>query len=955
MVKVILSLIIIFSCSLFSEVTIRGIVTDEEDNPLIGATVQVISAKKGTTSDKQGKYSLKGDFKGNTKITIKYIGRKTIEEEIDIKTNDVVLNFTMEEEATLSKSLEVVSSRATFRETPIAFAKLTKEDLQTRLGSRDIPMILNETPGVYATQSGGGYGDARVNVRGFNQRNVAVLVNGVPVNDMETGQVFWSNWDGLGNVMAELQVQRGLGAGKLANPSVGGTINMITDAALQKPGFRFKQEVSGAPNNNLGEFYRQTILGYNTGKVGDFALSLLVGRKDSEGIIDKLYFDAWNYYLGFSWDVSDEHQIDVYVMGAPQEHGQRTFRQPIELYNADEARDLGIVISPSTASLTNRGILFNQHWGKYDRASQVQEFQNGSSRQLRYDNSLNERVNYFHKPQANINWHWQLDEKSSITNVFYVSTGEGGGSAPAGPGHFTDPLTGQINYNRIDSINRFNKDLKYDPDLSKSTRVIQNSVNNHFWTGWLGTYETKPIKGLTIQGGTDIRYYKGLHWREVRNLIGGDYYIQTIRRPVASGQETGTFVDSVADLNIQFEIDKLYANRNANDSAKARKLMTANLGDKIDYNYNGYVNWLGGFGQVEYKFDNILTFLNVSLSNTGYKREDLFRLPNEVARTNFKWGAGRETEWQNFLGYTIKFGGNINLTEEFNLFTNIGYYSRPPLFNTVFANDNTLFANTLNEKVMAFELGAGYRSREFNANLNLYLTDWRDRNWAVTTRGSDGNDYRYNLAGLNARHMGIELDMRYRPIRELQIRGFASIGDWRWTNDIVANFRPDNYSGTDLPAIKVYTQGLRVGDAAQTVLGLSFNYYPIQGLSINMTNNLFANHYSDFNPETRRPIVKQERNNIVEYIDRNQPWQIPAYYLSNLHVNYRIPFPEEGFDLWLVASVFNLFNNTYIADATDNRTGILNESQTARLHNADAAEVYFGNPRNFNLGLQIRF
>ena len=62
--------------------------------------------------------------------------------------------------------------------------------MEIRLGSQDIPMILNTTPSVYITQQGGGAG-ARINVRGFNQRNV-VMINGVPQNDMENGWVYWS-------------------------------------------------------------------------------------------------------------------------------------------------------------------------------------------------------------------------------------------------------------------------------------------------------------------------------------------------------------------------------------------------------------------------------------------------------------------------------------------------------------------------------------------------------------------------------------------------------------------------------------------------------------------------------------------------------------------------------------------------------------------------------------------
>ena len=111
------------------------------------------------------------------------------------------------------------------------------------MADQDLPMLLNSTPGVYATQQGGGDGDARINIRGFNQRNVAVMIDGIPVNDMENGWVYWSNWFGLSSVTSNTQVQRGLGASKIAIPSVGGTMNIITKGISNKAGGMVKQSV----------------------------------------------------------------------------------------------------------------------------------------------------------------------------------------------------------------------------------------------------------------------------------------------------------------------------------------------------------------------------------------------------------------------------------------------------------------------------------------------------------------------------------------------------------------------------------------------------------------------------------------------------------------------------------------------------------------------------------------
>ena len=110
------------------------------------------------------------------------------------------------------------------RETPVAVSTIAPAEISLKIGNLEFPEIMSRTPGVYATRSGGGYGDSRMNLRGFDQRNTSFLINGQPVNDMENGWVYWSNWQGLTDVASGIQIQRGLGASRLAVPSVGGTV-----------------------------------------------------------------------------------------------------------------------------------------------------------------------------------------------------------------------------------------------------------------------------------------------------------------------------------------------------------------------------------------------------------------------------------------------------------------------------------------------------------------------------------------------------------------------------------------------------------------------------------------------------------------------------------------------------------------------------------------------------------
>ena len=150
-----------------------------------------------------------------------------------------ILDVTLEEVVVSSRVIDVAKER----ETPIAVSTISAQEVLLKVGNQEFPEIMNKTPGVYATKQGGGYGDSRISLRGFNQRNTSFLINGQPVNDMENGWVYWSNWQGLTDVTSSIQIQRGLGATSLAVPSVGGTVSIFTKSAEKAQGGSITQMV----------------------------------------------------------------------------------------------------------------------------------------------------------------------------------------------------------------------------------------------------------------------------------------------------------------------------------------------------------------------------------------------------------------------------------------------------------------------------------------------------------------------------------------------------------------------------------------------------------------------------------------------------------------------------------------------------------------------------------------
>ncbi|RTZ75253.1 MAG: TonB-dependent receptor, partial [Candidatus Neomarinimicrobiota bacterium] len=289
--------------SLFAQMTVSGSVSDAATGgALAGANVVVEGTDLGAATDANGSYTIANVPSGAT-VTASMIGYSSAS-----AAAASTLHFALETGVIQLSALEVLASRAD-ENTPVAYTTVTKADMEFRLGSQDIPMSLNTTPSVYATQQGGGAGDARINVRGFNQRNVAVMINGVPQNDMENGWVYWSNWDGVGDATSSIQMQRGLSAVNLATPSIGGTMNIITDPTAFSRGGRFKTEVGA------GGFLKGTF-NYNTGLINDnMAFSATIVRKVGDGVIDKTWTDAWAYYFGASYQMNDANRLELYAIG----------------------------------------------------------------------------------------------------------------------------------------------------------------------------------------------------------------------------------------------------------------------------------------------------------------------------------------------------------------------------------------------------------------------------------------------------------------------------------------------------------------------------------------------------------------------------------------------------------------------------------------------------------------
>lgn len=315
----------------FSQGKIKGTVVDNElKGSLPGVNVVVKGSSTGVSTDIDGKFILT-TTQPTGQVVVSFIGYKSMTLNYSVKNGGTVDLGTITLTADSNELDEVVVRSSVIdvakdRKTPVAVSTIRASEIQQKLGNLEFPEILANTPSVYATKSGGGFGDARINIRGFAQENIAVMINGVPVNDMENSRVFWSNWAGLSDVTSAMQVQRGLGSSKLAISSVGGTINIITKTADMKEG---GQVAVGLANDD----YLKTQASYSTGKMKNgLSASVLFSQTRGEGYVDGTGFEAGNYFVALGYEINKKHDVQLTFTGAPQFHDQRSAAPTINQY-----------------------------------------------------------------------------------------------------------------------------------------------------------------------------------------------------------------------------------------------------------------------------------------------------------------------------------------------------------------------------------------------------------------------------------------------------------------------------------------------------------------------------------------------------------------------------------------------------------------------------------------------
>lgn len=712
---------------------------------------------------------------------------------------------------------------------------------------------------------------------------------------------------------------------KLAISSVGGTINVVTRSSDMKEGGSF---VSSFGNAN----YLKVQGSYNTGLLKNgLSASILLSSTQGDGYIDGTKFEGQNYYIALGYKPNAKHDIQFSFTGAPQWHNQRSTWINIATY-----QKYGSIDKPNTK--------YNADWGTLGG----EEF--------------TMKANFYHKPVASLNWDYKINETTKLSTVFYGSWGRGGGTNGVGGARGNNyasaafrTANGLVDYDKIVAWNSgqpvnilgvtrtrtTSTTPTGAPDPytgyinSSSTGSTSNnatgfsrtsSINSHDWYGGIVSLNKKLSKTVTFDLGVDARTYTGIHYQNLNTLLGGGAYLDNtdVNNPNRILTETYSVIPS--------------KNPFANADSK----------EKLGYNNEGHVRWYGAFTQLEYSKDNLTAFVQGAVSQQGFKKVDEF--------TYLTTNSLSSTDYKNILGGNVKGGINYNINENHNVFINSGYYSKQPFFNAVYPNNKSIVnGNLVNETIIGYEAGYGFRSNVFTANVNVYNTEWRDRYQRSTDGAADNLGGYYDFSGITEVHTGVEFEAKAKITEKLRVNGMFSYGNWRYKGNSISNrYDLNNNPVAGGTTTTLYLDKVKVGDAAQMTASLGASYQVLTRVTVDANYNFNDNLYAIISP-----------GNFSSTTNKGS-LQLPSYGLMDAGFSYKIFVDKKRGDSFnLRLNVNNVLDEVYIAESKSNifasdfvsGTSGPTYASAGKTYNgiATANNVYFGYGRTWNFSVRYNF
>jgi hypothetical protein len=698
----------------------------------------------------------------------------------------------------------------------------TSDDNGADMGSQDISGLLQSSRDVFSSTAGFNFGNARFRIRGLGSENTVVMINGVRINNLETGWASWSNWGGLNDVTRWMEVRTSISASDVNFGGVGGYANLNVRASNIRKGTRVSYALSNRSYNH------RFMVTHSTGVMKNgwaFAFSASK-RYASEGYVEGTFFDAHSYLFSAEKIINSKHTISFVGFGAPMTQGRQGLAVQ-EIYD-----------------LTGNNF-YNPNWG----------YQNGEKR--------NARVSTVHKPLAMLSHIFKINEKSKLETSVTASVGRSNltginwfqAKDPRPdyyrylPSYYTEDLStanrladewaNNTSYSQIDwdALYFANSKNLYtiqneggvagnNVTGNRSKYIVENNHTNSTLAAFNSIYNNQLTERLKFSGGLNYTYTKLHYFKTVNDLLGGDFWL---------------------DVNnfalIDFADDNL-AQNDINNPNKALK-----VGDKFGHEYEMHLSRSEVFGQIEYKREKIETYAGLMLSTTSFYRNGI------MENSRFSEGSIGKSDVNNFFNYGVKGGLSYKITGRHYVSSNLSLMTRSPIPANSFMSPryhNGIVSDLRNEEIMSGDINYNIRYPKLRSRASLYYTKISN----ITQLNSYYHDeymtiVNYLMTNVGKQMMGLEFGVEYNLAPTVTVNAVAAYGDHRYNSRPNATISRDNSSELLAENRTIYLKNFRLGGMPQQAYSAGVKYTHPKYWYVGANFNYFADIYLEPNPDRR--------------------------------------------------------------------------------------------------------
>ncbi|MBK9284439.1 MAG: hypothetical protein IPM51_08975 [Sphingobacteriaceae bacterium] len=754
-------------------------------------------------------------------------------------------------------------------------------DVDADLEQQDVSSLLSSSRDVFLQFASFQFGASRYRTRGYMAENQQVMINGVNVNNVETGFSSWSNWGGLNDVTRYVETRFGNFSNRLGFSGAGGYINIESKASSFRKGTR----VSYANSNRI--YGHRVMLTHSTGMMqnGWAVTASASSRYGNQVYIPGTYFNASAFYLSVDKNINDKHLISFTGFGAPIEQGRSSAAQleayrltGTNYYNDSWGYQNGKVRNASVKKV-NRPMLMLSHINKISSTARMTtslfyNFGKSGLTGLNFNDAQNPRATYYRYLPS-----------------FYYLTGDNA-TGDALTYKWENNIDGiqQINWDNLIALNKAN--LYSEPGVINTTETraryilenreekLKNAGFNVVYNEWMGN--------IFLSVGANGNIYRNRRYKTAEDLLGASFWL-----------DVDQFAENLGvDPNvIQNDID--------NPNRKIRQ------GEKYGYDYSTNINKGEIWAQGEYTMKNVDAYLGFSFTKSQIWREGF------MANGKFPTTSKGKSDVMDFNNVGVKGGLTYKVSGRHFLTVNASFLTRAPEAANIFISPrvrNDLVKGITQEEVISSDFNYLIKYPNFKFRFTAYSTSINNQTWVRTYwHDSYNNNVNLIMTDVDQKHQGIEIGVEKTLFTAHRLQAAFGYGQFLYNSRPVLQAWQDNNATEIFKERTTYLKNYKIGGAPQMVTGVGYSYngkkFWFAGINFNFIDEI----YIEPNPDKRTAESggKFQTNELEQADLVIGQEQLPSYYTVNLNAgkSFRI---SKKYYLRFNGSINNLLNNKNI-------------------------------------------